>query len=131
MVRLWCKLNLSSMNTIERDIHTIDAEGKAPGRLATEVAQLLIGKHKPSFMPNVDGGDHVQVVNAGKMKMTEKKLDEKVYYSHSGYAGGLKEVPMKRVWAKDPSEILRRSISRMLPKNKHRNERMKRLTVSN
>lgn len=119
------------MSKVERNIHTIDAEGKAPGRIAAEVAPLLIGKHKPDFMPNVDGGDHVQIVNASKMKITGKKLDQKMYYRHSGYAGGLKEEKMSEVFANDPAEVLRRSISRMLPKNKHRNERMKRLAVSN
>ena len=116
---------------ITRDIHTIDAEGKAPGRLATEIAQLLIGKHKPDYMPNLDMGDHVQVTNAAKMTFTGKKLDHKTYYRHSGYAGGLKETPMQKVWEKNPAEVLERAVSRMLPKNKLRNERMKRLNVTN
>ncbi|PJA46029.1 50S ribosomal protein L13 [Candidatus Uhrbacteria bacterium CG_4_9_14_3_um_filter_50_9] len=119
------------MIKVERDIHTIDAEGKAPGRIATEVTQLLIGKHKPNFTPNIDGGDHVQVINAAKMKISGKKLDQKMYYRHSGYAGGLNEQAMSDIWTDDPSEIVRRSVSRMLPKNKQRNERMKRLAVSN
>ncbi len=114
---------------IARDIHTIDAEGKAPGRLATEVATLLIGKHKPSFQPNIDAGDHVQVINAAKMKITGKKLEQKKYYRHSGYAGGLKTTAMKDVWESDPAEVLRKAVSRMLPKNKQRTERMKRLVV--
>jgi len=116
---------------VTRDIHTIDAEGKAPGRIATEVATLLIGKHKPSFQPNIDGGDHVQIINASKMKFTGKKLDQKKYYRHSGYAGGLTETDMKDVWEQNPAEILERAISRMLPKNKQRTERMKRLVVKN
>ncbi len=119
------------MHEIKHDIHTLDAQGKAPGRIATEIARLLIGKHKPSYMPNLDMGDHVQVTNASKMVITGKKMDHKMYYQHSGYAGGLKETPMKKVWEKDPAEVLRRAVSRMLPKNKLRNERMKRLNVSN
>jgi large subunit ribosomal protein L13 len=119
------------MKKVERDIHTIDAEGKAPGRVATEVVRLLIGKHKTDFTPNVDAGDHVQVINASKMKITGKKLDQKTYYRHSGFAGGLKEEAMSDVWTSDPSDIIRRSVSRMLPKNKQRNERMMRLAVSN
>ncbi len=114
-----------------RNIHTLDAEGKAPGRLATEVATLLIGKHKPAFAPNLDIGDHVQIVNAAKMVVTGKKLLQKNYYHHTGYAKGLRTVQMKKVWEDDPGEVLRRAVSRMLPKNKHRTERLKRLMISN
>lgn len=116
---------------MSREIHTIDAEGKAPGRIATEVAGLLIGKHKASFAPHIDDGDHVQVINAAKMNVTGKKLEQKTYYHHTGYAKGLREKKMKTLWAEDPGEVLRRAVSRMLPKNKHRNERMKRLVVTN
>ena len=116
---------------MQRDIHTIDAEGKAPGRLATEVVGILMGKHKPSFQTHIDGGDHVQIVNASKMKIGVKKFDQKEYYHHSGYAKGLKTETMGSVWSKNPGEVLRRAVSRMLPKNKQRVERMKRLTVSN
>jgi large subunit ribosomal protein L13 len=113
-----------------REIHTIDAQDKAPGRLATEIAQLLIGKHKSSFTPHIDDGDHVQVINAGKMSLTGKKLDQKVYYHHTTFAKGLRTTKMSTLWKNDPGEVLRRAVSRMLPKNKHRNERMKRLQVS-
>lgn len=116
---------------MQRDIHTIDAQGKAPGRLATEVVKFLMGKHKASFESHIDGGDHVQIVNASKMKVTAKKFDQKLYYRHSGYAQGLKTENMGSVWAKNPGEVLKRAVSRMLPKNKQRTERMKRLTVSN
>ena len=119
------------MKSIARNIHTIDAEGKAPGRLATEVVGLLMGKHKPSFTPNIDGGDHVQVINASKMHLTGKKMDQKMYYRHTAYASGLRVTPIKRIWAKDPSEVLIRAVSRMLPKNSHRNERLKRFIVKN
>lgn len=116
---------------IHRDIRTIDAEGKPPGRLATEIAGVLIGKHKPVFQPHQDVGDHVQIVNASKMKIGAKKFDQKTYYRHSGYAKGLKTENLASVWAKNPGEVLRRAVSRMLPKNKHRTERLKRLTISN
>jgi len=82
-------------------------------------------------MPNIDMGDFVTIENASKIKTTEKKLTQKKYYRHSGYAQGLKTETMKEVFEKNPSEVIRRSISRMLPKNKLRNERMKRLTVKN
>jgi large subunit ribosomal protein L13 len=119
------------MKDLKRDIHTIDAQNKAPGRLATEIALFLIGKHKTSFTPHIDEGDHVQVINAGKMSLTGKKLEQKVYYHHTTFAKGLRTTKMSTLWEKDPSEVLRRAVSRMLPKNKHRNERMKRLQVSN
>ena len=116
---------------MKRENYTIDASGKAPGRIATQIAQILIGKTKPDYQPNIDSGGFVEVTNASKMIITGKKMDQKKYYRHSGYAGGLKEELMKKVWQRDPSEILRRSVSRMLPKNKLRNERMKRLVVKN
>ena len=131
MVPIWFRSNLYNMLEITRDIHTLDAEGKAPGRLATEVATLLIGKHKTDFAPNLDIGDHVQIVNAAKMNITGKKLDQKNYYHHTGYAKGLRTKPMKRVWEENPGEVLFRAVSRMLPKNKHRTERLKRLMISN
>jgi len=119
------------MKEVQREIHTIDAEGISPGRLATQVANLLIGKGKPSYSPNVDGGDHVQILNAAKMSIGGKKMEQKVYYHHTSYAKGLRTTPMKRLWAQNPGEILERAVSRMLPKNSHRNERMKRLIVNN
>lgn len=116
---------------MSHEIHTIDASGKAPGRLATEVTHLLIGKHKTSFTPRIDDGDHVQVINVAKMVLTGKKIDQKSYYRHTTYAAGLRETKLSTVWAKDPADVLRRAVSRMLPKNKQRTERMKRLVVSN
>lgn len=119
------------MQVIEREIHTIDAEGKVPGRLATTIAGFLIGKHKPSYQPNLDMGDHVQVLNASKMKIGTNKLTQKKYYSHSGYAGGLKTKTMQNIWDENPSQVLLEAVSKMLPKNKLRNERMKRLVIEN
>ncbi len=119
------------MKAISRATQTIDASGKSMGRLATEVVGFLMGKGKPSFVPNVDGGDHVHVINASKMKLTGKKMEQKSYYRHTAYASGLRVTPMSRVWAKDPGEVLRRAVSRMLPKNSHRKERLIRFDVKN
>lgn len=119
------------MKDIQRDIHTIDAEGKTPGRLATEIARILIGKNKASYEPHIDAGDHVQVVNASKMRLTGNKIDQKQYYRHTEYGSGLRVTSLKSLWSKDPSDVLRRAVSRMLPKNKLRTERMKRFVVKN
>ncbi len=119
------------MKETTRDIHTLDAQGKAPGRLASEIATLLIGKHKTDFAPNLDIGDIVQVMNAGQMVISGKKLEQKNYYHHTGYAKGLRTKQMKKVWEENPGEVLRRAVSRMLPKNKHRTERLKRLMITN
>ncbi|MBI4435419.1 50S ribosomal protein L13 [Candidatus Uhrbacteria bacterium] len=116
---------------MSHEIHTIDATGKAPGRLATEVTRILIGKNKTSFTPHIDDGDHVQVVNAAKMVLTGKKLTQKVYSHHTTYAAGLRQKKLSTVWAEDPGDVLRRAVSRMLPKNKHRSARLKRLVVTN
>lgn len=118
------------MNNNQRNIHTIDAQGKTLGRLASEIARLLIGKHKPTYAPHLDAGEHVQVVNAGGMVITGKKLEQKVYQHHTTYAGGLREKKMSAVWARDPGEVLRRAVSRMLPKNSFRKKRLQRLVVS-
>jgi len=115
---------MNKQTTIE-----IDATGRAPGRIATEIAVILRGKNKPDFKPNVLCGDEVKVVNAKKMKFTGKKLEQKEYIRHSGYPGGLKRLPMKKVFEKDPTEVLRKAVWNMLPKNKLRNEIMKNLKI--
>ena len=107
----------------------IDATDKALGRLATKVARILIGKDKATFTPYLDSGDHVVVINADKIKMTGNKVDQKVYYSHSGYPGGLKAVPAKRVREARPEWVVREAIVGMLPKNKLRARRAKKLRV--
>jgi len=119
------------MATQKKNTYTIDAKGKAVGRIATDVAAHLIGKHKPSFQSHTDEGDFVEVTHAAGMILTGKKMDQKSYYHHSTYPHGLKTTPIKRVWQKDPAEVLRRAVSRMLPKNSWRKERMKRLIISN
>ena len=107
----------------------IDATDQALGRLATKAARILIGKDKATFTPYLDSGDHVVVINADKVKMTGNKVEQKVYYSHSGYPGGLKAVPVKRVRESRPEWVVREAIVGMLPKNKLRARRARKLRV--
>ena len=107
----------------------VDAKDQVLGRLATKVARMLIGKDKPSFTPYLDSGDHVVVINANQIKMTGNKIEQKMYYSHSGYPGGLKEVPAKRVRETKPEWVVREAVLGMLPKNKLRARRAKKLRV--
>jgi large subunit ribosomal protein L13 len=107
----------------------IDATNQVLGRLATKAARLLIGKDKPVFTPYLDSGDHVVVINADKVKMTGNKVEQKVYHSHSGYPGGLKAVPAKRVRESRPEWLVREAIVGMLPKNKLRARRARKLRV--
>ncbi len=112
---------------MERKTHKIDAAGKSPGRLASEIAILLRGKNKPDFEPYKDEGDEVVVENVEEMQITGKKLEQKKYYRHSGYPGGLKEEPLSKVMDEKPEEVLRRAVNGMLPKNKLRKKQIKRL----
>jgi len=113
----------------KRITRTIDASDKPLGRLAQEVAKILRGKDKPDFMPHKDTGAFVVVENINKIKITGKKLKQKIYYHHSGYPGGLKKIPMEKVFKKDPGEVLRRAVWGMLPKNKLRAKMIKRLKI--
>ena len=112
---------------MERETHTIDAEGKALGRVAVEVVLFLRGKHKQDFMPNKDAGDFVIVKNLSKVKFSGKKLEQKKFHHHSGYPGGIKEVPLQKAFARDSEKVLKRAVLGMLPKNKLRAEQIKRL----
>jgi large subunit ribosomal protein L13 len=103
---------------IERRWYVVDAEGQNLGRLATRIADQLRGKNKPQFTPHVDTGDFVVVVNAEKIAVTGKKLDEKIYYRHSGYPGGLKQRTLREQLDRRPTEVLRLAVKGMLPKNK-------------
>lgn len=107
----------------------VDAKGQVLGRLATRVARLLIGKDKPQFTPYLDCGDHVIVINAEGVRLTGNKIDQKVYRRHSGYPGGLKEVPVRRLMQQRPEEVVREAVLGMLPKNKLRARRAKKLRV--
>jgi large subunit ribosomal protein L13 len=107
----------------------IDANGQVLGRLATKIARVLIGKDKPSYTPFLDSGDHVIVINAERVKLTGNKIDQKVYRHHSGYPGGLKEIPIRRMLERRPEEVVREAVLGMLPKNKLRARRAKKLRV--
>lgn len=98
--------------------HVLDAEGRTLGRLASEAAQLLRGKHRPTFTPHMDNGDFVVVVNASKVQVTGNKLEQKMYYRHSGYPGGLKETPLARMLEKHPERVIQQAVKGMLPHNR-------------
>ena len=114
---------------MQHKTYTIDADGKVLGRLAGEIALLLRGKHKPEFAPYKDIGDFVIVKNIGKIKLTGKKFKQKVYYRHSGYLGGLKIIPLKKIFDRNPGEVLRKAVFGMLPKNRLRDKMIKRLRI--
>ncbi len=107
----------------------LDAEGKNLGRLATRVALMLLGKDRPDYTPGVDLGDFVIVVNAAKVAVTGKRLEEKVYYRASGYPGGLRAIPMKDQMSKHPERVIQSAVSGMLPKNRQRRRLLRRLHV--
>lgn len=112
---------------MKKETHTIDATDKVLGRLATRIAILLRGKHKPDFVPNKDMGDFIVVKNIEKIKITGKKMEQKKYFHHSGYLGGLKEIPLKKLFEKEPGKVLKKAVFGMLPKNKLRTEQIRRL----
>lgn len=109
--------------------YVVDARGQVLGRLAARVARLLIGKHKPRWSPHLDCGDHVVVVNARNIRLTGKKLDQKVYRWHTGYPGGLKEVKARTLYQRKPEQMVRDAVLGMLPKNKLHKRRAKKLRV--
>jgi large subunit ribosomal protein L13 len=114
---------------IQNDWHVIDAEGQVLGRLATQIATLLRGKHKPSFTPSLDTGDFVIVVNVEKIHLTGRKPQQKVYYRHSGYPGGLRETPYKMMLQKHPDRILRLAVRGMLPKTRMGRKQLTKLRI--
>jgi large subunit ribosomal protein L13 len=118
------------MEVINRKTYKVDATGKVLGRLATDVASHLIGKDKASFQSNIDNGDIVEVENVAKMKITGKKMVQKKYFTHTNYPGGLKTKSLEVMFKNDPAKVLKLSVSRMLPKNKHRVARLGRLKIS-
>lgn len=120
---------LAKPNEVQRAWYVIDAEGKTLGRLATEVAKILRGKHKPIYTPHVDTGDFVIIVNAEKVVMTGKKLDQKFYRHHSGYMGGLKEVSYKNLFQTKPTQPVYLAVKGMLPKNSLGRKMLKKLKV--
>jgi large subunit ribosomal protein L13 len=114
---------------IQRDWYVVDADGLVLGRLATEVARVLRGKHKPTFAPHLDTGDHVIIVNADKVVLTSDKGDRKVVYRHSGYPGGIKSETYGHLLARKPEEAVRRSIRGMLPKTRLGRQQLTKLKV--
>jgi large subunit ribosomal protein L13 len=116
---------------INRQTTKIDATGESIGRLATRIAGLLQGKHRVDFVPHIDQGDIIEVRNAAKVKVTGKKEENKFFYAYSGYPGGMRKTQLKTVMAVDPSKALVNAVYSMLPKNRQRKERMKRLTIKN
>ena len=114
---------------VERKWYVVDATGYTLGRLASEVAKVLRGKNKPVFTPHIDTGDYVVIVNAEKIKVTGKKLDQKIYYHHTGYAGGLKETKYRKLLAEKPEFAIRRAVVGMLPKGPLGRQMAKKLKV--
>lgn len=110
------KSYVASASSIERKWYVVDATGHTLGRLSSEIAKVLRGKNKPEFTPHIDTGDNVIVINAEKIKVTGKKLDQKVYYHHSDYVGGMKETTLREMMAKKPEQVIELAVKGMLPK---------------
>ena len=123
------KTFMASPATIERKWYVVDATDMTLGRLASEVAKVLRGKNKPIFTPHIDTGDYVIVVNAEKIKVTGKKLDQKIYYHHSDYVGGMKETTLREMMAKKPERVIELAVKGMLPKGPLGREMYKKLYV--
>lgn len=123
------KSYMANPSTIERKWFIVDATGHTLGRLASEVANVLRGKNKPVFTPHVDTGDYVIIINAEKIKVTGKKLDQKIYYNHSDYVGGMKETTLKAMLAKKPTYVVEHAVKGMLPKGPLGRQMMSKLHV--
>ena len=119
----------TKQSEVQRNWHLVDAKDQVLGRLATEVASLLIGKHKVNQVPNIDNGDAVVVINSAKVKLTRGKETKKMYYSHTGFPGGFKEIRFDKLMEKDPTAAVRMAVEKMLPKNKLRPTMVTRLFV--
>jgi large subunit ribosomal protein L13 len=123
------KSYMAKKDEVSRRWFVVDAQGKVLGRLASRIAMVLRGKNKPVFTPFLDTGDFVVVLNAGQVTLTGKKLDQKMYYRHSGYPGGLKEISARHLLKKKPEEILRHAVRGMLPKNSLGRHQLKKLKI--
>ena len=123
------KTYVTRKEDIEREWYVVDATGQTLGRLATQVAHILRGKHKPTYSPSVDTGDCVIVVNAEKIQVTGRKLDQKIYYSYSGYPGGLKEITLRNLLQKHPTRVIEHAVKGMLPKNRLGRQMFRKLKV--
>ena len=120
---------LPKVNDIQRNWYVVDAGGQVLGRLATQIAIRLRGKHKPIFTPHLDTGDFIIVINADKIRLTGKKLDQKMYYRHSGYLGNLKEITARKMLEKKPEMVIQLAVKRMLPKNRLARKQLKKLKI--
>lgn len=123
------KSYMASPDKVERKWYVVDAEGHTLGRLTSEIAKILRGKNKPIFTPHIDTGDNVIVINADKIKVTGKKMDQKIYYHHSDYVGGMKETPLKEMMAKKPCDVIKLAVKGMLPKGPLGRSMIKKLHV--
>lgn len=123
------KTYMAKAEDVQRNWYVIDAEGVVLGRLAAQVASILRGKHKPTYTPHVDTGDHVIVINADKIVLTGKKLDQKLYRHHSGYVGGLKETPYRVMMQRKSDFVVREAVRGMLPHNSLGRQMLKKLRV--
>lgn len=123
------KSYMASPSTINREWYVVDATGHTLGRLASEIAKILRGKNKPIYTPHIDTGDYVVVINADKIKVTGKKMDQKIYYNHSGYVGGMKETTLKEKMAKKPEDVIYLAVKGMLPKGPLGRSMIKKLHV--
>ena len=123
------KTYMANPDKIERKWYVVDAEGCTLGRLASEVAKVLRGKNKPEYTPHIDTGDYVVVINAEKIKVTGKKLDQKIYYHHSDYVGGMKETTLREMMAKKPEKVIELAVKGMLPKGPLGRSMIKKLHV--
>ena len=123
------KTYMANPDMIERKWYVVDAEGATLGRLASEIAKVLRGKNKPEYTPHIDTGDYVIVVNAEKVKVTGKKLQQKIYYNHSDYVGGMKETTLAELLAKKPEKVIELAVKGMLPKGPMGRDMIKKLHV--
>jgi len=125
----YMKTLVAKKEDVTRDWYLVDAENLVLGRMATQIANVLRGKNKPTFTPSVDTGDFVIVVNADKIALTGNKLSDKMYYSHSGYPGGIKSINAGKLQVKKPGEIIKHAVKGMLPKNKLASHMLKKLKI--
>ena len=123
------KTYMANPDKIERKWYVVDAEGSTLGRLTSEIAKVLRGKNKPEYTPHIDTGDYVVVINAEKIKVTGKKLDQKIYYHHSDYVGGMKETTLREMMAKKPEKVIELAVKGMLPKGPLGRSMIKKLHV--
>ncbi len=123
------KTYVTKPGEVERTWYVVDASGQTLGRLASRIAHILRGKHKPTYSPSVDVGDYVIVINAEKVRVTGRKLDQKIYYRHSGYPGGLKQISLRDQLAKHPTRVIEAAVRGMLPRNRLGRRMFKKLKV--